>query len=112
MGKKGLVAKIGEVELSMPSFKVQVVDPTGAGDAFSAGILYQLVREPHYTVIRKIRDILRLDIRKWLRVLMYASACGAACCKGVGTTASAVPKYIRPLIEEEGEQILKKVERA
>jgi hypothetical protein len=109
MGKKGLVAKIGEVELSMPSFKVQVVDPTGAGDAFSAGILYQLVQEPHYTVIRKNREVLRLNIREWLGILMYASACGAACCKGVGTTASVKPEYIRPLFEEKGKQILKQV---
>ena len=111
MSKHGLIAKIGKTEVRMPSLKVQVVDPTGAGDAFSAGILFQIVQEQHYAVIGKNADVLRIDIRDWLRILMYGSACGAACCK-IGTTTSVKPEYISPLIKKEGEQILKQVAKS
>jgi len=107
MGKDGLVAKIGKTEVSIPPFEVRVKDPTGAGDAFSSGILFQIAQEPNCASIGKKEDVLGLDIRKWSQILMYGSACGAACCKGVGTTTSVKPENIRPLIEKEGEQILK-----
>jgi sugar/nucleoside kinase (ribokinase family) len=39
MGADGLVAALGESMLKTPSFSVKTVDPTGAGDAFCAGVI-------------------------------------------------------------------------
>ncbi|MEM2849246.1 MAG: carbohydrate kinase family protein [Candidatus Bathyarchaeia archaeon] len=54
MGDKGLMAIFKNMLIEMPAFKVNVVDPTGAGDAFCAGLIFKLVEEPdqveNYTV--------------------------------------------------------------
>jgi ribokinase len=42
LGRKGCYLTNGEEEYMVPPFKVQAVDTTGAGDAFSAGFLYGL----------------------------------------------------------------------
>jgi fructokinase len=51
---------------------VEVVDSTGAGDAFLAGLLHQLCRQPEL-----------LDGGS-LEAVRFASACGALVCGGVG----------------------------
>ena len=45
LGSKGCYVTDGEEKLSVSSFKVKVVDTTGAGDAFDAGFLYGLIHE-------------------------------------------------------------------
>jgi ribokinase len=42
LGRKGCYVTNGQEEHLVPSLKVQVVDTTGAGDAFSAGFIYGL----------------------------------------------------------------------
>lgn len=44
-GGKGAVLAAGTTRLSIPAPKVNVVDPTGAGDAFNAGFLDAYLRE-------------------------------------------------------------------
>jgi len=39
MGEKGCYIRSADVELCLPAYKVNVVDATGAGDAFAAGFL-------------------------------------------------------------------------
>jgi len=53
---------------AMPTFSVSVVDTTGAGDAFTAGLLHGLCHGP-------------ADLPGWMR---FASACGALVCQGAG----------------------------
>ena len=57
---------------SMPACAVEVVVSTGAGDAFLAGLLHQLCRQPEL-----------LDGGS-LEAVRFASACGALVCGGVG----------------------------
>jgi fructokinase len=56
----------------MPTYPVAVVDSTGAGDAFLAGLLHQLCIQP------KLLD------GNSAEAVRFASACGALVCTGAG----------------------------
>jgi fructokinase len=65
---------------SMPAFAVAVVDSTGAGDAFLAGLLHRLCAEP---------ELLSADgdgpiTDRLTAAIGFASACGALVCQGAG----------------------------
>ena len=45
LGVRGVVARAGGTTLHVPSFPVQCVDATGAGDVFHAGFIYGMLRE-------------------------------------------------------------------
>jgi sugar/nucleoside kinase (ribokinase family) len=44
LGPRGAVAQRGNARRECPAFKVESVDPVGAGDSFDAGFLHQYVR--------------------------------------------------------------------
>lgn len=70
LGSRGSVTFAGDAMISCPAFPVQVVDTTGAGDAFHAGYLYGLLRH------RPLEDTVR-----------FASAAAALQCGKVGGRA-------------------------
>jgi fructokinase len=60
----------------LPAFRVPVVDTTGAGDAFTAGLLHALAADPVLLASAsadQARELMR-----------FASACGALVCQGAG----------------------------
>ena len=59
-----------------PAYPVSVVDSTGAGDAFLAGLLHQLVRQPQLLHQPSADGV--------ARAMAFASACGAMVCAGAG----------------------------
>ncbi len=70
MGEKGSYVSTPETELSVPAYPVNVVDGTGAGDAYCAGFL--------------AGTIMGWDLKA---IAELASATGAACVTAMGTTA-------------------------
>ena len=70
MGKRGSYVRSRTEEIYVPSYEVDVVDATGAGDAYVAGFLAGIV--------------MGWDLK---RTSKLASAAGAACVTAIGTTA-------------------------
>lgn len=70
MGERGLVAMSPEETIELPAPGIDVLDPSGAGDAFAAGLVYGL-------------------LQGWglRRCLEFASVIGAAACTKLGCTA-------------------------
>jgi len=84
LGKRGALAQAGGQVWKGLGFKVEVVDTTGAGDAFNAGFLYAHVVEG-----RSMPDALR-----------FANACGAITVTTIGgptarASAAKVDAFIR-----------------
>jgi len=67
LGEQGLIWQQAEIKGAIPAFSVDVVDTTGAGDAFHGAYAAALV--------------LRMS---WGGLLRYASAAGALCCTKAG----------------------------
>jgi sugar/nucleoside kinase (ribokinase family) len=105
-GGKGCVAVVaGGATLRVPAFKVRVVDPTGAGDAFSAGVVLRL-----HGLARRGRGPDRLPAAAWAGILLYASACGAVCATGVGTTTAVSAPAVAALLERQGRRAAARLE--
>ncbi len=84
VGDRGAVAYDGERITRHEGFRVEVIDPVGAGDAFVAGFLAGILES--YT----LRDALDLPASSLYGLLSYAlelgNACGAVVCTRHGDT--------------------------
>lgn len=60
----------------LEAFRVPVVDTTGAGDAFLAGLLHRLCQEPELLACGSKERV--------LEAMRFASACGSLVCQGAG----------------------------
>jgi sugar/nucleoside kinase (ribokinase family) len=103
LGGKGTVAAVAGSVQRLPAFKVRVVDPTGAGDAFSAGVILKT-----YALLSRGRRPDELTGAEWTEILLYASACGAVCTTGVGTTTAVRSRDVDALIRKQGRAVARK----
>jgi sugar/nucleoside kinase (ribokinase family) len=104
LGGKGAVAAVPGALLRVPAFAVRVVDPTGAGDAFSAGLIKGLHR-----LLAAGRRPDGLSAGDWTAALRYASACGAVCATGVGTTTAVVGAKVDAIVRRQGKAFARDV---
>jgi sugar/nucleoside kinase (ribokinase family) len=105
LGGEGTVAAVAGTLVRVPAFRVRVVDPTGAGDAFSAG----LIRCVYRLSGRARGGAAGLSVEDWTEALLYASACGAVCTTGVGTTTAVDGRKVEALIRRQGRRLLRAV---
>ena len=74
----------GSQIIQMEGFKVEVIDPVGAGDAFLAGFIGQLYR---HTTIKKIFTLSKQQKTQLLKeCLKIGNICGALTCTQYGDT--------------------------
>lgn len=71
MGSDGVLILTDTLDLLVPSFKVDVVDTTGAGDAFNSGLAVALS-----------------EGKSLLEAVQFGSACGALACTKLGVIPS------------------------
>ncbi len=76
-GERGCRYWLEGITGKVPAFPVKVIDTTGAGDAFTAGLLHQLCQQPDLKNPEAVRQIVR-----------YASAVGALTTTGAGAIAA------------------------
>ncbi|MEM2111328.1 MAG: carbohydrate kinase family protein [Candidatus Bathyarchaeia archaeon] len=105
-GERGLVAKTKKVALKMPAFSVPVVDPSGAGDAFCAGLISKLLQ----SIDRAPPRLSHLSHEKMKIFLLEGSAAGAACVTAVGTTTAVTRENVDRLLNLQGSRILNSTE--
>lgn len=65
----------------LPAFPVPLRDSTGAGDAFTAGLLHQLCAQPRPLAAQQGSPA---DRQALVAALRFAAACGALVCQGAG----------------------------
>ncbi len=75
-GHHGVSWWMGGCKGHQPAYPVSVVDSTGAGDAFLAGLLHQLVHGPQLLEQPPSGAV--------AKAMAFASACGAMVCTGAG----------------------------
>lgn len=77
---------LGGVAGELPAFRVPVVDSTGAGDVFTAGLLHGFVAHGQWPVLQRMR---------------FASACGALVCQGPGAIdPQPMPDQVAAFLEQ------------
>ncbi|QDU09441.1 ribokinase [Gimesia aquarii] len=85
MGEQGAVVFDGETVQTVPSFAVEAIDSTAAGDAFAAGIAVRLAE--HASLIEAVQ---------------FASAAGALAASGAGAqTAMPTREQIETLLKQQ-----------
>jgi sugar/nucleoside kinase (ribokinase family) len=82
-GEGALIASAGKMA-HVPAFKVNVVDSTGAGDAFMGGLSYGLLQDWNHRGVG-----------------LFANACAAICCTKVGARAMGKRNEVMALIKEQ-----------
>jgi len=102
LGHEGLIASTEDAALKMPAFKIPVIDPTGAGDAFCAGVIRGIVRSARGGRV----DIAGLSKDELVHILLEGEAAGAACVTMVGTTTGVTEENVTKIIGDQGSNVL------
>ncbi|MDE3124273.1 MAG: carbohydrate kinase [Bacteroidota bacterium] len=77
LGKEGTLLSIHHQQFNIPSISVEVIDTTGAGDAFVGAVLYQLS-------CIKTNDLTQLNLQQWQEIISNANKAGARTCAYMG----------------------------
>jgi fructokinase len=106
LGEEGLLARLGFKAVSIPAFKVETVDPTGAGDAFCASVVHYLIK---FGERKKSTDPTALAEGEFIELLLEGEAAGAACVTDVGTTKAVTRKNVDRILGEQEKKIREQI---
>ena len=81
LGTDGAYFNNGKAQGHVPAFSVEVQDTTGSGDAFVAGLAFQLVQRD--------QPLAALDEASLYQIIAFANACGALAATQVGAMSAA-----------------------
>jgi len=99
--QNGLIAGTSKLRIEMPAYQVDQIDPTGAGDALSAGIIDYLQRGlTQKEIINNPKTLLEL--------LLWAQAAGASCVTGLGATTNVNKENLKEILNQQRHSILKR----
>jgi len=104
-GEKGAYAVDREKRVAQPAFRVESIDPTGAGDAFCAGIMDTMFRRD----IRK-GQVSNLPPPLMIELLERGQAAGAACVTAVGTTTGVTAERVEEIVRLQSEELRRRTE--
>ena len=96
--QNGVVAGTKMHHIEMPAYQVTQRDPTGAGDALSAGILYS-IQKNSFT----LDDLLNPEVI--IELLLFGQAAGAACVTGLGATTNVTMKNVKRIIKQQRDKV-------
>lgn len=105
LGERGLACAFDGQYYSFPAFNVHALDPTGAGDAFTAGFVKKLMESDGMT----LKDKLGNQSTKLLDAILFGEAAGASCVMGFGCTQSVSEQSVCSLLESQAENVLSAV---
>ncbi|RLF03885.1 MAG: hypothetical protein DRK00_07925 [Thermoprotei archaeon] len=108
LGEEGAIARSRRYLVRQRAFKVEVVDPTGAGDAFCAGVILKLA-EAYGGELRGV-DVGHISLEKLCEVLAFAQAVGASACTAPGTTAGVSRGLVEELLRSQAGVIMQSQE--
>jgi 2-dehydro-3-deoxygluconokinase len=98
--QNGVIAGTSTHHIEMPAFRVTQRDPTGAGDALSAGVINYIQRN-------KIMEEEITDPETIVEFLVEGQAAGAACVTGIGATTNVTKKNVKNILEQQREHVKK-----
>jgi sugar/nucleoside kinase (ribokinase family) len=94
----GAIAGTNSHQIEMPAFHVSQTDPTGAGDALSAGIINYI--QKNKIKLHKITEPKIIN-----ELLLFGQATGATCVTGLGATTNVTIKNVENLLKQQKEKI-------
>ena len=101
-GPEGVEGFSNETSFSQPSFKVKSVDQTGCGDAFSAGLIYQMEETG--------KPFSSMSEDKLIRTLAFGQATGAIAATEAGSTTAVSREKVSSLLDEQKAEVLSATE--
>lgn len=93
LGKAGCVICLRDRQFPVPGFRVEAVDATGAGDGFTAGLLFMIDEATAGSVMQtSCEQVWELQDEFWVSAGRFANAIGAIVVTGKGAIPS-MPTY-------------------
>jgi len=100
IGGEGAEYITKKYRVKQPSFSIDAVDPSGAGDAFCSGFITKYLQYG-------FKGVNEIDSNKAQEILMYSQAVGACAASASGCSSGVSKENVKKLISEQGDRLIK-----